>query len=323
MQVAMVTAFGGPEVLVPGEVPDPVAGRGQAVIDVAVADVLWVETMIRRGAGGNYFTMRPPYVPGNGVAGRVRAVGAGVDPAWTGRDVVAHTGGLGGYAQQLVVAAEALCAVPDGVGLQQAAAVVADGATALSLFEGNAIQSGESVLVVGASGGLGIVSVQLARARGARVVAVARDARKLARIREIGADAVIDSEAPDWVEQARAALNGTGADVVLDNVGGEVGRAAFGAIAPGGRFSAHGTPSGQFAPIDPAEAERRGVTLRGIRDVQHRDGERARRTEQALAEVAAGHIRPEIGQTFPLARAADAHAAIEARTVFGKTLLSV
>jgi NADPH2:quinone reductase len=323
MQVAMVTAFGGPEVLVPGEVPDPVAGRGQAVIDVAVADVLWVETMIRRGAGGDYFTMRPPYVPGNGVAGRVRAVGAGVDPAWIGRDVVAHTGGLGGYAQQLVVAAEALCAVPDGVGLQQAAAVVADGATALSLFEGNAIQSGESVLVVGASGGLGIVSVQLARARGARVVAVARDARKLARIREIGADAVIDSEAPDWVEQARAALNGTGADVVLDNVGGEVGRAAFGAIAPGGRFSAHGTPSGQFAPIDPAEAERRGVTLRGIRDVQHRDGERTRRTEQALAEVAAGHIRPEIGQTFPLAQAADAHAAIEARTVFGKTLLSV
>jgi NADPH:quinone reductase len=323
MQVAMVTAFGGPEVLVPGEVPDPVAGRGQAVIDVAVADVLWVETMIRRGAGGDYFTMRPPYVPGNGVAGRVRAVGAGVDPTWIGRDVVAHTGGLGGYAQQLVVAAEALCAVPDGVGLQQAAAVVADGATALSLFEGNAIQSGESVLVVGASGGLGIVSVQLARARGARVVAVARDARKLARIREIGADAVIDSEAPDWVEQARAALNGTGADVVLDNVGGEVGRAAFGAIAPGGRFSAHGTPSGQFAPIDPAEAERRGVTLRGIRDVQHRDGERTRRTEQALAEVAAGHIRPEIGQTFPLAQAADAHAAIEARTVFGKTLLSV
>ncbi|MDT4973963.1 MAG: NADPH:quinone reductase [Pseudonocardiales bacterium] len=321
MQVTMVTKFGGPEVLVPSQAPDPVAGPGQAVIDVAVADVLWVETMIRRGAGGDHFPMRPPYVPGNGVAGRVSQVGDGVDPAWLGCAVVAHTGGLGGYAQQLVVGAEALCAVPEGVGLQQAAAVVADGATALSLFETNSIQSGESVLVVGASGGLGLVSVQLARARGARVVAVARDSRKLARIRAIGADAVIDSEAPDWVEQARAALNGSGADVVLDNVGGQVGRAAFAVVAPGGRFSAHGTPSGQFAPIDPAEAERRGVTLRGIRDVQHRDGERNRRTEQALAEVAAGHIRPEIGQTFPLAKAADAHAAIEARTVFGKTLL--
>lgn len=321
MQVALVTEFGGPEVLVPSEAPDPVAGPGEAVIDVTAADVLWVETMVRRGAGRDYFPMRPPYVPGNGVAGRVSAVGEGVDPAWRGRDVVAHTGGLGGYAELVLVPAAALCAIPGGVGLQEAASVVADGATALSLFEGNAIQSGKSVLVVGASGGLGIVCVQLARARGARVVAVGRGARKLARVREIGADAVIDSESPDWVERARGALNGAGADVVLDNVGGQVGAAAFGVIAPGGRFSAHGTPSGQFAAIDPAEAERRGVTLRGIRDVQHRDGERNRRTEQALAEVAAGHIRPVIGQTFPLPKAADAHAAIEARTVFGKTLL--
>ncbi|PZS35976.1 MAG: NADPH:quinone reductase [Pseudonocardiales bacterium] len=321
MQVALVTEFGGPEVIVPRELPDLVAGPGQALIEVGVADVLWVETMIRRGGGGDYFTMTPPYVPGNGVAGRVRAVGDGVDGSWLGRDVVAHTGGLGGYAEQVVVAAEALCAVPAGVGLEQAAAVVADGATALALFEGNHIQSGDKVLVVGASGGLGIVSVQLATARAARVVAVGRDAGKLARIRELGADAVIDSDEPDWVEQARAALDGSGADVILDNVGGRIGQAAFATIAPGGRFSAHGTPSGQFAPIDSAQAERLGVTVRGIRDVQHRDGERSRRNTQALAEVAAGRIRPQIGQTFPLARAADAHAAIESRTVFGKTLL--
>jgi len=323
MRVALVTAFGGPEVLVPSQAPDPIAGPGQAVIDVAVADVLWVETMIRAGRGGDYFTMTPPYVPGNGVAGLVRSVGEGVDPVWVGCEVVAHTGGLGGYAEQVLVAADVLCAVPDGVGLEQAAAVIADGATALSLFEGNAIQRGEAVLVVGASGGLGIVSVQLARARGARVVAVARDERKLARIHDLGADAVIDSAAPDWVERARTALGGAGADVILDNIGGQLGLAAFEAIAPGGRFSAHGTPSGQFAPIDLAQAERSGVTVRGIRDVQHRDGERARRTEQALAEVAAGHISPVIGQTFLLAKAADAHAAIESRTVFGKTLLIV
>ncbi|MEP7019618.1 MAG: zinc-binding dehydrogenase [Pseudonocardiales bacterium] len=321
MLVAVVTQFGGPEVLVPREMPDPVAGPGQAVIDVDVADVLWVETMIRRGGGGDHFTMTPPYVPGNGVAGRVRAVGDGVDPSWLGCEVAAHTGGLGGYAEQVAVAAEALCSVPAGVELEQAAAVVADGATALALFEGNHIRTGDRVLVVGASGGLGIVSVQLANARGARVVAVARDARKLAHIRELGADAVIDSDEPDWVEQARAALDGAGADVILDNVGGRVGQAAFAAIAPGGRFSAHGTPSGQFAPIDAAQAERLGVTVRGIRDVQHGDGERSRRTAQALAEVAAGRIRPQIGQCFPLAKAADAHAAIEGRTVFGKTLL--
>ena len=303
MRVAVVTRFGGPEVLVPSEAPDPAAGPGEVVIDVAAADVLWVETMIRQGGGGEYFDMRPPYVPGGAVAGRVRAVGDGVDPDWLGREVVAHTGQRGGYAEQVVVPAGGLSRVPDGLGLREAAALLHDGPTALALFEGTQIGRGDAVLVVGASGGLGIVSVQLAR------------------IRDLGADAVIDSETPDWVEQARVALGGEGADVILDNVGGRVGEAAFAAIAPGGRFSAHGTPSGQFAAIDPAEAERRGVTLRGIADVQLSGADLKRLTEQALAEAAAGRIKPVIGQTFPLAKVADAHTAIERRVVFGKTLL--
>jgi NADPH2:quinone reductase len=138
--------------------------------------------------------------------------------------------------------------------------------------------------------------------RGARVVAIARDERKLARIRELGFDAVIDSEDPDWVEQARAALGGEGADVILDNVGGQVGEAAV-------------------AAIDPGEAKRRGVAVRGIADVQLTDIDLKRLTEQALTEAVAGRITPVIGQTFPLTRAADAHAAIEGRAVFGKTLL--
>lgn len=321
MQAAVVTKFGTPDVLVASEVAAPAASAGEAVIDVAVADVLWVETMIRQAGGGDYFDVTPPYVPGNGVAGTVRAVGSGVDPAWLGRSVVAHTGERGGYAEQVVVEAEALSPVPDGLGLQEAAALLHDGPTALALAEGTRIDVGDSVLVVGASGGLGIVSVQLARARGARVVAVGRGESKLARIRELGADATIDSEETDWVEQARAALGGEGADVVLDNVGGGVGEAAFAVIAPGGRFSAHGTPSGRFAAIDAQEAERRGITLRGIQHVQLGVDDLKRLTEQALAEAAAGRIVPVIGQTFPLARAADAHAAIEGRAVFGKTLL--
>ena len=110
--------------------------------------------------------------------------------------------------------------MPDGLGLREAVALLHDGPTALALVEGTRIGPGDAVLVVGASGGLGIVSVQLARVHGARVVAVARDEHKLARIRELGADTVIDSETPDWVEQARAALGGEGADVILDNIGG-------------------------------------------------------------------------------------------------------
>jgi NADPH2:quinone reductase len=323
MLAVVATQFGSPAVLVPTVIPDPVPGPGQAVIDVDVADVLWVETMVRSGAGVGYFALRPPYVPGDGVAGRVRAVGSEVDAAWIGRRVLTQLGGSGGYAEQAVAAVSDLIVIPPEVSQRDAAALRADGQTALALFEGTRIGRGDRVLVLGASGGLGIVSLQLARARGARVVAVARDPRKIARLGELGADAVIDSASPGWIEQARAALGGVGADVVLDNIGGAIGEAAFALCAPGGRFSAHGTPSGRFANIDHAEAARRNVSLRGIGDVQLGAAERQRLITEALAEAAAGHIAPVVGQTFPLAEAAAAHAAIEGREVFGKTLLLI
>lgn len=321
MKTALVVRFGGPEVLVTREVPDPVAGPGEVVIAVEAADVLWVETMIRRGAGGEYFDVTPPYVPGSAVAGRVRSVGAGVDPAWVGRPVVAHLAEDGGYAEQVATTTDRLVALPEGVEPRAAAALAHDGVTALALAEGTGITTGQRVLVVGASGGLGIVSVQLAKARGARVVVTGRDPAKLARIGELGADAVIDTEQPGWVERARDALGGDGADVVLDNIGGAVGEAAFAAIAPGGRFSAHGTPGGRFAEIDPGRADALGVRLRGITDVQLSPAELLRLTGQLLDDAAAGRVDPVIGQTFPLEHAAAAHAAIEDRSVFGKTLL--
>jgi NADPH2:quinone reductase len=142
-------------------------------------------------------------------------------------------------------------------------------------------------------------------------------------VRALGADAVIDSDAPDWTAQARTALGGDGAAVVFDNVGGDLGEAAFGLVAPGGRFSAHGTPGGRFAQIPAEVAAARAVTVRGIKDVQLPPDERRRLTAQALAAAAAGELRPVIGQTFPLARADRAHAAIEDRSVFGSTLLLV
>jgi NADPH:quinone reductase len=321
VQQVVVERFGGPEVLIPREAPDPVAGPGEVVVAVRAADVLWVETMIRRGEGRPDWPMTPPYVPGNAVVGHVLSVGDGVDPSWVGRAVATGTGGTGGYAERVRVPASGLIPVPDGLDLTDAAALLHDAVTALALMETTRISRDDTVLVVGASGGLGILSVQLAKSEGARVVAVARDERKLALIRTLGADTVIDSESPDWIDEARAALGGAGATVVLDNIGGAVGEAAFALVAPGGRFSAHGTPSGRFAQVDPADAERRGVTVTGIGEVQLSPDDRRRLTAQALADAAAGRISPLVGQTYPLAKAADAHAAIEARNVFGKTLL--
>jgi NADPH2:quinone reductase len=117
------------------------------------------------------------------------------------------------------------------------------------------------------------------------------------------------------------ATGGPGPDVVFDGAGGEVGRAAFDITAPGGRFSAHGGPSGGFTDVDQHDAERRRITVRGIDQVQYRPADLKHMTERALSEAAAGRIRPVIGRTFPLVQAAAAHAAMEAREVIGKTLL--
>jgi NADPH2:quinone reductase len=309
MRIVRVSRFGGPEVLETVVVPDPVAGPGQVVVEVVAADVLFVETQIRQGQWEGYFDVPLPYVPGSAVAGRVVSVGAGVDAALIGQEVAAHV--VGGYASQVVVPVAALFPL-SGVDVRSAAALITDGITASALAEKVGFRAGERVLILGAAGGMGVLLVQLAHAAGAHVIAAARGARKLELLRSLGADEVVDYSAPDWVRSA---------DVVLDGVGGELGLEAFSAMADGGRFSAHGAPSGGFAAVDPVEAKRRDIALFGIADLRRDDLDGRRLAARALAEAAAGRLKPVIGQTFPLSQAADAHAAIEARNVIGKTLL--
>jgi NADPH2:quinone reductase len=234
---------------------------------------------------------------------------------------VADTGGRGGYAEQAVVAVDALRPVPEGLSLEAAAAVQQDGRTALRLFELARIRPGQAVMVTAAAGGLGALAVQLAHQAGARVVGAARGTRKLDAARDGGADVVVDYSEPGWSKRARDAIGGLALDVVFDGVGGQTGREAFEATGPGSRFLAYGAPSGGFAAIDPEEPKRRGVTVLGIEQVQFSPADGRRLTARALTETAEGRLRPLIGQTFPLAGAADAHAAIEAREVVGKTLL--
>ncbi|MGA6165313.1 zinc-binding dehydrogenase [Amycolatopsis magusensis] len=313
MRAVRVSGFGGPEKLRVDEVPAPIAGPGEAVVGVAVADVLFLEAQLRGGWGAEYFGMTPPYVPGTGVAGRVLAVGEGVDRDWVGKEVVAGISG-GGYAEQALVPAGNLVEIPDGLDVRTAAALLQIGPAALRLVDAAKPQSGDRVLITAAAGGLGSLLIQLAKAAGAHVTAAARGPEKLGLARELGADVVVDYSAGDWAD-------GLEADIVFDGVGGEIGQAASATVIR--RFFAYGVPSGGFAEVDTAEADRRGVEVTGIEQVQFSPDELRVFLARTLAEAVAGRVKPVIGRTFPLARAAEAHATMESRTVLGKTLLLV
>jgi NADPH2:quinone reductase len=322
MRAAVVRRFGTPDVLRTEQWPDPSPGAGEVRLAVAAIDVLFFDTMLRRGLAPPGFEPELPWIPGNAVSGQVLDVGVGVDERWIGRRLLAHTGNRGAYAERVVVPVSRLVQVPDGVQLRDAAAVAHDLPTALTLFDVTGADRTRSILIVGASGGLGLMLAQLALNARARVVALARDAGKRTRVRRAAPGAtVLDPLSPRWPADALAALGGSGADVVFDNVGGALGEAAFELAAPGGRFSAHGTPSGTFARIPPERAQAAGVTVTGIEPVQLDERALRRASEHALGALADGRCRPVIGQAYPLERAAEAHTAIEARAVFGATVL--
>jgi NADPH2:quinone reductase len=312
MRAVILNEFGPPENLVLREVSNPVAAAGQVLIEVTAASITFIETQVRAGT----FALRPqrelPVVLGNGVAGTA-----------LGRQVVSTTGGLGGYAQRVAVDADELIDIPAGLAPTDALALLADGRTALGLTEMAEPAKGEWVLVEAAGGGLGSLLVQLAASVGARVIGAAGGQPKLAVAKESGATAVVDYRSTDWPEQVRKLTGGTGVDLVFDGVGGDIGRAAFGLVRPGGRFCVHGAASGTMTRPDPAEVAARGITVVGLHQFDRGPAEIRELARTALAEAVAGRLRPTIGQTFPLAEAARAHATIEAREAIGKTLLTI
>jgi NADPH:quinone reductase len=319
-----VRRFGPPDVLQIAELSDPAPGAEQVLIAASACDVLFVDTMIRSGAGEGYFPIRPPYTPGNGVGGTVVAAGKSVDPQWLGQRVAAHTGGpggMGGYAELAVADVGNAAVVPDGVDLLAATAAVHDGTTALRVLEVCGVRPGSPALVLGAAGGMGILLVQLLAAQGAQVIGAAREQAKREAVNRAGAFATVDYGLPGWTEAVLEATGGVRPAVVLDGVGGAIGTAAFALVADGGRFSAHGMPSGSFASIEREAARRRGVRVSTISDLQYGADDRSRLMKDILGQLAEQRISPLIGQTFPLAEAAKAHQAMEARRTVAKTLL--
>lgn len=311
MRAVVMERFGGPDVLQTRGVPDPVPGPGQVLVTVEYAGVTFVETQARAGRGPAAQNRLPlPRVPGNGVGGRIVAVGPGVDPSHVGSTVVATTGGSGGYAELALARVEDAIPLPPGLTLPDAVALLADGRTAVLQHRRAELKPNEWVLVTGAGGGVGTLLVQLATASGATVVGAARGTRKRELVTSLGAAAYVDYSRPGWEREVLP----HGVDVVFDGVGGELGAQAMRAARRGARAVMYGMASGSWTtPPDhvrvvpsagaPSPAEIRAAA------------------EEALALAAAGRLRPIIGQTYPLSEAARAHQAIESRATIGKTLL--
>ena len=320
MRAIVMEEFGPPEVLVLREAADPVCGPGEALIDVSFSSVTFVETQVRWGRAPNVSMLpRLPAIPGNGVAGIVVVVGPGVDHDVVGTRVVSTTRGRGGYAQLVSVPADGLIPVPGELELADAAALLADGRTAVGLLDLAALEPGATVLVEAAAGGVGSLLVQFAKRAGAFVIAAAGEESKLEVARSLGADVVVNYGRRPWTDQVAAAVNGGRVDVVFDGVGGSVGRDAFELLGRGGRLFTFGMASGSFTAVSEQELADRGVTqLRGTRAGP---SEMNSLTARALAGAAGGAIHPVIGQRVPLVCAAQAHRAIEDRATIGKTLL--
>jgi NADPH:quinone reductase len=325
MRAIRLHAFGPAENLRYEEVGDPVPGPGQARIAVAAAGLHVIYTVIRSGRRQGPLPLPElPAIPGREVAGVVDALGPGVDPGLLGRRVVAHLGpASGGYAELAVRDVAELHAIPDGLADDAAVAMIGTGRTAIGILEVARLDAGDVALVTAAAGGLGSLLVQAARNAGATVVGAAGGEAKVARARELGAAVAVDYTAADWGSTVREALDGREVTVALDGVGGELGRGALELLGPGGRLILFGFASGEPTPLTAGDLYARGLTVSaaiGPR-ILRRPGGMRELEEQALAAAASGQMTPLVGQRFPLAEAAAAHAAIENRATVGKTVL--
>jgi NADPH2:quinone reductase len=258
MRIVQAHQFGPPEVLQIEEREAPQARPDQVVIAVEAAGAGFGDTIMRSGK----YALPLPLTPGWEVGGRIIQVGPGGDRTLIGQPVVARTISGGGYAEQVAVDAAIPIPIPAGLSVEQAVGVFLAGMTAISLLKIVHIEAGETVLVTAAAGSVGSLFIQRAKAAGASVViGAARGKEKLVAISRLGADVAVDYSEDGWVEQVRMATGGKGVDVVVESVGGAIGRGAFEAMANGhGRLAIYGRSSGSGITVETEELALRGVT---------------------------------------------------------------
>ena len=320
MKAIRIEGFGGPDVLRLVDVPVPSAGPGQIVVRVEAAGVNFIDVYHRTGLYPNPL----PLVPGMEGAGVVAAVGPGVSLFREG-DRVAWANVLGSYAEHVLLAADRAVAVPPGLRADTAAAAMLQGMTAHYLCTSTfPLKKGDTCLVHAAAGGVGLLLVQMAKRRGARVIGTVGTEAKAVLAREAGADEVILYAQQDFLEAVKRLTGGRGVDVVYDSVGKTTAEKSLDCLVPRGMMVFYGNASGPVPPIDPLVLSRKGSLFLTRPSLVHYIADRASleaRAADVLGDAAAGRLKVRIDRTYPLAEAAEAHRALEGRQTTGKVLL--
>jgi NADPH2:quinone reductase len=322
MKAVLCKSYGPPDSLVVEDVPSPMPGPGEAVITVKAASVNFPDVLIIE----NKYQVKPPlpFSPGSELAGVVKSVGEGVTHVKPGDRVMAITG-YGAFAEEVKADARKLFPIPPAMDFPTAAAFgLTYGTSEHALVDRGALKSGETLLVLGAAGGVGLAAIEIAKILGARVIACASTGEKLAVCRAHGADETINYTTEDLRERIKALTGGTGPDVVYDPVGGAYTELALRSIAWRGRLLVVGFAAGEIPKIPLNLTLLKGCSIVGVfwGDFARRE---PRHFAEAMARLAGWHadgrLKPHISESFPLERASDALKLMAARKVTGKVVL--
>ncbi len=323
MRAIRCNQYGPPESLEVVDLPELTPQAGEVVIDVKAASVNFPDVLIIE----NKYQVKPPlpFTPGSEVAGVVRAVGAGVTQFQPGARVVAFTG-YGGFAEQAVAPAAACVALAEGIDFSIAAAfTLAYGTSHHAVVDRGALKAGETMLVLGAAGGVGLAAVEIGKALGARVIAAASSAEKLAICVKHGADATINYSTEDLRERIKALTGGKGPDVIYDPVGGIYAEPAFRSIGWRGRYLVVGFANGEIPRLPLNLTLLKGASLVGVfwgdfakREPQHN----AAAFRQMTGWIGEGKLRPYVSAHYPLAETGRALREMAERRVVGKVVIT-
>ncbi|QBI51914.1 NAD(P)H-quinone oxidoreductase [Streptomonospora litoralis] len=327
MHAIVITEPGPADVLTWTEVPDPTPGEGEVLVDVAATAANRADINQRQG---NYPPPAgAPEYPGLECSGRIAALGPGTeDSGWSVGDTVCALLSGGGYAERVAVPAGQLLPVPEGVDLATAAALPEAACTVWSnVFMAGGLRSGETLLVHGGGSGIGTFAIQLAHARGARVLTTAGSAEKLARCRELGADVGINYREEDFTDRVKQETGGAGADVILDIMGGSYLAQNVRSLNVGGRLTIIGLMGGRSAELDLGRMLVKRLSVHAT-TLRSRPADEKARIVAGVAEhvwplVADGSLGPIVDRTLPLQRAAEAHSIMESSAHVGKIVLTL